>query len=623
VFTAPGDIRTYNAPGIDVLLSDAFLQDHCLRVASGSNQRLLGIAFDPTPDRNRIAEIRGTLWLDRATTELRSLDYRYVNISRDEERTAGGEMAFVRMGNGNWVIAKWSIRMPTIVLVPVYEGIRIVGHEQRVDSIKVEGGEIVSVVSASGGRRDTVWTRPAVVLSGVVLDSVSEKPVPAAIVALPATKQSATTDADGRFAIPGMLPGRYQIEVRTPSLDSIRLAHVVPVLFTDSSLTLRLKVPTASQILGTVCPASTERSRGTGVIVGSVTVSGDSTPRRGARVVARWKVVNMLGPITDRPPRGDEGWHVKLPDVYSEPRITDTRTDSSGVFRLCDVPTGADLTIQAIVDSSTQGFRRIRLPDAQRMARVDFTIDPGRSATAEFTGAIEDSSGAPLADAEVSIAELGLRTRADGRGTFRMPGVIPGAYVVGVRKVGFGSMEAQIDFSPSQTVDRRIVLIRNVAQLDTVLTVDKTLWREAPLLREFEENRKIGLGKFFTREDLEKARGRSIVSIFENIVGYSAITDGVSKWIKSTRTRSFVPACYELQDQTSPVAPSLKCGCFPIVFLDYQKLSSEREVPNMNRFRADDLEAIEVYRSAAETPQRYTLLNSQCGVIVLHSRRPK
>ena len=45
------------------------------------------------------------------------------------------------------------------------------------------------------------------------------------------------------------------------------------------------------------------------------------------------------------------------------------------------------------------------------------------------------------------------------------------------------------------------------------------------------------------------------------------------------------------------------------------------EVPNINRFSPMDLEAVEYYASAAQTPARYSGLNSQCGVLVLHTRR--
>jgi hypothetical protein len=51
---------------------------------------------------------------------------------------------------------------------------------------------------------------------------------------------------------------------------------------------------------------------------------------------------------------------------------------------------------------------------------------------------------------------------------------------------------------------------------------------------------------------------------------------------------------------------------------------SPTEVPNINRFTPDQLEAIEVYAGGAQVPPEYNRLNkSYCGVIVLHTRRGK
>ena len=99
-----------------MLLSSSFLQDHCFRLAISLDSTRLGLAFEPTPARERVADIRGTLWLDRASTELRSLEFQYVNISRAQQDHAGGELAFVRMRDGQWAISRWNIRMPVLVL---------------------------------------------------------------------------------------------------------------------------------------------------------------------------------------------------------------------------------------------------------------------------------------------------------------------------------------------------------------------------------------------------------------------------------------------------------------------------------------------------------------------------
>ena len=632
VVTEAGDIRTYHAPGIDVLLSEQFLSDHCLRIAEGSNDQRLGIAFEPTPDRSKIAEIRGTLWLDRATAELRNLEYRYVNISRDEERVAGGDMSFIRMRNGMWAISRWKIRMPTIVLVPIYRGLIVTNYEQRVDSISIQGGELVAAVAPGSGRRDTLWSRPPVILSGLVLDSLTGRGVPRAIVALPATKQADTTDANGRFAIRNMLPGRYTLDIRTPSLDSARMSHQVPVLFTDSSLAVRVRVPNAAQIAGSVCPGIdiSRRTPAIGIIVGSIMISGDTIASANVPVTAEWQAFTVQ--TQSERSTGTERFTPGA-TFASHRQSLRAQTDASGTFRLCGVPTMTNLVVQAIVDSSTHDFKRVRLPDAERFGRLDFTIDRGRSAFAEFIGIVTDSAQAPLADAEVMLPEIGLSSRSDARGRFHIGGILPGNYRLVVRRVGFGPLETALDFAPATATNRTIVLMR-ITVLDSVVTSARP-YRDLNL-DEFEERRRIGTGSFVTRAEIEKREGALLSSFLRQMPQLRIATAQGGEWPITGTTRFCTAAVPPGQTpgamceviyvpSISEARSGVPTACFAKVYLDNALMNSGTPTPpfNLRDIPTPQVEAIEYYARPSELPAKYAHLNSACGVIIIHTRRPR
>jgi hypothetical protein len=143
----------YYGPGLDMLLSSAFVDDHCFRLTTDRKQpSLLGIAFEPTPERKKgVAELRGTLWVDRASSELRRMEFRYVNVPPEVEPQAGGQVEFIRMRDGTWAIASWNIRMPVVeqVVVPGH------GAEPRVTSVQVAGGDLT--LTRRGA--DTLWSR--------------------------------------------------------------------------------------------------------------------------------------------------------------------------------------------------------------------------------------------------------------------------------------------------------------------------------------------------------------------------------------------------------------------------------------------------------------------------------
>ena len=107
----------FYGPDAEVLLSPAFLDGHCFRSVEGGddNRGLVGLGFRPTAF-SKLPDIEGVLWLDRATLELRHIEYRYTNVEREYRvRDTGGRTEFLRLKSGAWIVSKWHIRMPTVV----------------------------------------------------------------------------------------------------------------------------------------------------------------------------------------------------------------------------------------------------------------------------------------------------------------------------------------------------------------------------------------------------------------------------------------------------------------------------------------------------------------------------
>lgn len=107
-------------PDPELLLSDQFLRTHCFYLTRGTGRHAgrIGLSFEPVRGR-RDPGIAGTLWVDRATSELREAEYRYVNLPREiHSPEAGGHLRFARLSSGPWRIEEWVIRMPVVALRP-------------------------------------------------------------------------------------------------------------------------------------------------------------------------------------------------------------------------------------------------------------------------------------------------------------------------------------------------------------------------------------------------------------------------------------------------------------------------------------------------------------------------
>ncbi len=108
-------IDAFTAPDADVLLSDSFVRTHCFQIAKTDPRHAgwVGIAFSPVQDRRGFSDIDGTLWVDRATAELKRIDYRYTELAPQVAKAdPSGWVEFMHLDSGIWFVSRWSIRMP-------------------------------------------------------------------------------------------------------------------------------------------------------------------------------------------------------------------------------------------------------------------------------------------------------------------------------------------------------------------------------------------------------------------------------------------------------------------------------------------------------------------------------
>lgn len=103
------------APDEEVLLSEGFLEHHCLSMEKGGGRHrgMVGIAFEPVRPLGR--NIRGTAWLDERTAELRSVEFRFTNLPwAVPDEAQGGRAEFQRLYSGAIVLRSWYVRMPVV-----------------------------------------------------------------------------------------------------------------------------------------------------------------------------------------------------------------------------------------------------------------------------------------------------------------------------------------------------------------------------------------------------------------------------------------------------------------------------------------------------------------------------
>jgi hypothetical protein len=199
-----------------------------------------------------------------------------------------------------------------------------------------EGGRSLGGSVATGG------------VEGVVLDSLGmfRRGLTVGVVG---SAQQVFTNAEGRYSITGLIPGRYQIQINDADLCRYGFSPepVVRDVIRGEMSTLDYHLPSVGDVLFEACRGET-RSEGSAVLVGTVR-DPNRTPIEGATVRVRWTEYRV-GP-------GD------LRGLTSGFEVT---TDEKGLYRFCSVPADMTLSVSGAFGEQESGVYEMQISIDER-----------------------------------------------------------------------------------------------------------------------------------------------------------------------------------------------------------------------------------------------------------------
>jgi hypothetical protein len=351
---------TYWGPDANVLLSESFASTHCIRpqlppADTGSLAGVLGVGFEPADVKRGHVDVRGVLWVDRRSAELRSLDYTYVNVASVVEHAgAGGHVEFLRLPDGSWTVGRWWIRSPIVETTIFREPSTVPGAppgqrtSQRLIGVHESRGDILQL--RRGGAM--WWERGRVSVAIRVIDPAGA--AVRAMVSLNDTARSAATADDGVVRFDRVLPGPARLAVHVPALDSLDAP------FTLAAITIpdrpfepiAVRVPNAQEAFATRC--------------------GDAP--------LEWNEGAIRGRVPDAAGASVEvSWDMPYARLGGGPAVTvhETRTapvDARGGYFACEVPRGFALTVRVVEAAGGAGRPQPRIRRGQVSAGGYVTI---------------------------------------------------------------------------------------------------------------------------------------------------------------------------------------------------------------------------------------------------------
>ena len=267
-------------------------------------------------------------------------------------------------------------------------------------------------------------------------------------------------------------------------------------------------------------------------------------------------------------------------------------------------------------------MRHISAKSLGRMASwvIGVAVLGGSTADAQ-TGSVlsgrvfADTTGIPLSKAEISMPAHSRTVFADDSGRYRLTDIPPGRQEIIVRHVGYSPHVIHYTFALSDSVERDVSLQR--VQFLEEVTVQAT-----NVIPSFEENRRIGLGQFVTRAELAKQENRKVADVITQLRGVKLWRGSSGRTHLYSNRRPITSIMNSRRAESIDGAPG--DACYTQVWLDDAVIyrGAEREpLFDLNSIPLSSIEAIEYYSGPSSTPLKYSKLNSQCGVLVIHTRR--
>jgi hypothetical protein len=430
--------------------------------------------------------------------------------------------------------------------------------------------------------------RPAAaqgVIRGVAFDSLAHAPLARAVVWLQGTTRQAVTDGAGRFHLDGVPAGRYVLVLTHPDLDALGLytvAAAVEVARDTSFVTLA--VPSLAGLWRRHCGGGPPAGEDSGLVFGVVQDVDTRARLAGAVVIPTWVRLLVVGST----------------DVRMVDHDLRVRTDSTGAYYACGVPTDVSVWVRAYAGSDSTGA--VQIPPGNRaVARRDLAIavapappaPPARPATrrpAALRGRVTGVDGnEPVSRARVTVLDAtSILTAPDG--TFLLTGLPAGTQWVRVEAIGREPAGRAVELRGGDTAAVDVVLSPRAVTLDTV----RVTAPQSRTLQEFEERRRTGEGYTFTEEEIRR-RGsiRAVLGGIPSVI----VTSGSAEQFVLRISRG---------GRTCPAA----------LYIDGRRADHTE----LTGYRSEELVGLEVYVSASGAPIRYQSVAQGCGVVLVWTK---
>lgn len=270
-------------------------------------------------------------------------------------------------------------------------------------------------------------------------------------------------------------------------------------------------------------------------------------------------------------------------------------------------------------------------PWVAAVAGAIFIVPVRSDAQAELAGSVlgVGETRVGIASAIIDAAGIGIRAVTDSAGRFRLTQLPAGTHRIVIRALGFAAETVHVTFAEGESLFRDFLLRPKLTTLDEVRVEAAEPSRVPAKLVGFYERRRVGIGRFLDRDAIARFENRRTGDMLSMLPGITIRTGRSKAWASGGRGLGTNQGAFAKEPKTavldgSDIAAGAQLACYMDVYLDGALVynSSARLVPlfDVNSIQPSEIEAVEVYAGAAQTPAQYNRTSGGCGVLLIWTR---
>lgn len=444
----------------------------------------------------------------------------------------------------------------------------------------------------------TTHAQPTVTIRGSAFDSLAMAPAAHALILVPATGLTAFADDQGRFTLPALPVGTHLVTFSTPALDSLGLGTLgAQVTVRDGNSTATLATPSYKTLHDALCRNGATIGNDSGIVWGVIRDAAADTRLASARTAFSWYDMGV----------GADG------KLAMHETSRDVRTDSTGTYYACGLPTDIDISAEANGSRSASGLVQFSV-GPRHITRIDLLVSTdmvmaptttARTAeqlaaamrptgTASASGTVVDDKGTPQPNVTITVASVDSALHTNAAGQFSYSGLPAGTQLVEARQVGYAPARTLVDLRPGATSAVTLTLART----SDLAPVNVRATRTSNTDRlDYELRRKEGAGYALEQKDFKDRK--DLQSVLQGQVPGVAVTRNRGLTVVTMNRVSFGGS-----------------GCVPMVWVDGRR----SDMLEADALPIDNIRAIEVFNSAGSVPAIYqgyaTGQSRACGAIL-------